>query len=177
MQRTEKEKLVASLNRAFAEAVAVVITRQSGLSVSEISDLRRKVRAVGGRFKVTKNRLARRALPGTKYEGLAELLKGPTAIAFSSDAVAVAKVAVDFSKANEKLEVAGGALGSRVLDSEGVKALAALPSLEGLRGKIVGLLSAAPARIVGVLEAPAGKVARVLKAFAQAGEAKAGEAA
>jgi len=177
VQRTEKEKLVASLNRAFAEATAVVITRQRGLSVSEISDLRRKVRAAGGRFKVTKNRLARRALPGTKYEGLAELLKGPTAIAFSSDAVAVAKVAVDFSKTNEKLVVAGGALGTRVLDSEGVKALAALPSLEGLRGRIVGLLVAPPSRIVGVLQAPAGKLARVLSAFAKAGEAEAGEAA
>jgi large subunit ribosomal protein L10 len=177
VQRTEKEELVASLNRAFTEAVAVVVTRQSGLSVSEISDLRRKVRAAGGRFKVTKNRLARRALPGTKYEGLAELLKGPTAIAFSSDPVSVAKVAIDFSKTNEKLVVAGGALGTRVLDPEGVKALAALPSLEVLRGRLIGLLLAPPTKIAGVLQAPAGKLARVLQAFARAGEAKQGEAA
>ena len=177
MQRTEKEALVASLNRAFAEATAVVITRQSGLSVSEISDLRRKVRATGGRFKVTKNRLARRALSGTSYEGLKDLLTGPTAIAFSSDPVAIAKVAVDFSKTNEKLVITGGALGERVLNPEGVKALAALPSLDELRGRIVGLLLAPPTKIAGVLQAPAGKLARVLQAFAKDGGAAAGEAA
>ena len=177
VQRTEKEQLVASLNRAFTEATAVVITRQSGLSVSEISDLRRKVRAAGGRFKVTKNRLARRALSGTKYEGLADLLTGPTAIAFSSDAVAVAKVAVDFSKTNEKLVIAGGALGARVLNPEGVKALATLPSLDELRGKIAGLLKAPQTKVAGVLQAPAGMLARVVQAYAQKGEARPGEAA
>ncbi|MFI5024950.1 MAG: 50S ribosomal protein L10 [Alphaproteobacteria bacterium] len=177
MQRTEKEQLVASLNRAFTEATAVVITRQSGLSVSEISDLRRKVRAVGGRFKVAKNRLARRALSGTKYEGLADLLTGPTAIAFSSDPVAVAKVAVDFSRTNEKLVIAGGALGVRVLNPEGVKALATLPSLDELRGKIAGLLKAPQTKVAGVLQAPAGMLARLLQAYARQGEARPGEAA
>lgn len=171
MQRTEKEKLVASLNRAFQEAVAVVITRQSGLTVAEISDLRRKVRAAGGRFKVTKNRLARRALSGTRYEGLAQLLTGPTAIAFSSDPVSVAKVAADFAKANEKLVITGGALGSHVLDPQGIKALASLPSLDELRGKIVGVLQAPASKVAGVLQAPASQLARVLQAYAQKGEA------
>jgi len=171
VQRTEKEKLVASLNRAFSEAAAVVLTRQSGLTVGEISDLRRKVRAAGGRFKVTKNRLARRALSGTNYEGLSDLLKGPTAIAFSSDPVAIAKVAVDFSKANEKLVITGGALGSRVLNPDGVKALATLPSLDQLRGKIVGVLQAPATKIAGVLQAPAGQLARVVLAYAKKVEA------
>jgi large subunit ribosomal protein L10 len=171
VQRTEKEKLVASLNRAFSEAAAVVLTRQSGLTVGEISDLRRKVRAAGGRFKVTKNRLARRALSGTNYEGLSDLLKGPTAIAFSSDPVAIAKVAVDFSKANEKLVITGGALGSRVLNPDGVKALASLPSLDQLRGKIVGVLQAPATKIAGVLQAPAGQLARVVQAYAKKVEA------
>jgi large subunit ribosomal protein L10 len=171
VQRTEKEELIASLNRAFNEAVAVVITHQTGLTVAEVSDLRRKVRAAGGRFKVTKNRLARRALSGTKYEGLAELFKGPTAIAFSSDPVSVAKVAVDFSKANEKLVITGGALGTQVLGPDGVKALASLPSLDELRGKIVGLLNAPATKIAGVLQAPASQLARVVQAYAQKGEA------
>ena len=129
------------------------------------------MRAAGGRFKVAKNRLARRALSGTRYEGLADLLTGPTAIAFSSDAVAVAKVAVDFSKTNEKLVIAGGALGERVLDPEGVKALAALPSLDELRGRIVGLLKAPQTKIARVLQAPAGKLARVIGAYAKQGAA------
>ena len=171
MQRTEQEELVNALNRAFQEAAAVVVTRQSGLTVAEIDDLRRKVRAAGGRFKVAKNRLARRALSGTKYEGLAELFKGPTAIAFSSDPVSVAKVAVDFSKANEKLVITGGALGAQILDPNGVKALASLPSLDALRGKIVGLLKAPATKIAGVIQAPASQLARVLQAFAQKGEA------
>ena len=171
MQKSEKAELVASLNRAFAEAVAVVVTRQSGLSVAEISDLRRKVRAVGGRFKVTKNRLTRRALTGTAYEGLAGLLKGPTAIAFSRDPVAVAKVAVDFSKINEKLVIAGGALGTRMLDPDGVKALATLPSLAVLRGKLAGLLQAPATKLAGLLQAPAGQLARVVAAHARRGEA------
>lgn len=171
MQRTEKEELVASLNRAFSEAAAVVVTRQRGLTVAEISDLRRKVRAAGGRFKVTKNRLAVRALSGTKFEGLADLLKGPTALAFSSDPVSVAKVTVDYSKANEKLTIAGGALGERVLGPDGVKALATLPSLEALRGRIVGLLMAPATKIAGVLQAPASQLARVVGAYAKTGAA------
>ena len=171
MQRTEKEDLVASLNRAFQEAAAVVVTRQNGLTVAEVGDLRRKVRAAGGRFKVAKNRLARRALSGTKYEGLAELFKGPTAIAFSSDPVSVAKVAVDFSKLNEKLVITGGALGTQILDSNGVKALASLPSLNALHGKIVDLLKAPATKIAGVIQAPAAQLARLLQAFAQKGEA------
>jgi large subunit ribosomal protein L10 len=177
VQRTEKEELVTSLNRAFQEAVAVVVTRQSGLTVAEMTELRRKMRQVGGGFKVAKNRLARRALSGTKYEGLADLLTGPTAIAFSSDPVAVAKVAVDFSKTNEKLTIAGGALGAQLLDSAGVKALATLPSLNELRGKIAGLLNAPATKIASVLQAPAGQLARVVQAYASKGEAAKGEAA
>jgi large subunit ribosomal protein L10 len=176
VQRTEKEKLVGSLNRAFQEAEVVVVTRQNGLTVAEISDLRRKVRHVGGSFRVTKNRLARRALPGTKYEALKDLLTGPTAIAFSRDPVSVAKVATDYAKANEKLVIAGGALGTQVLDSAGIKALASLPSLDALRGKIVGLLNAPATKIAGLLQAPASQLARVLQAYARSGETK-GEAA
>jgi len=171
VQRTEKEELIASLNRAFLEAAAVVVTRQSGLTVAEVTELRRKMRQAGGRFKVTKNRLTRLALSGTKYEGLSGLLTGPTAIAFSGDPVAIAKVTVDFAKANEKLTITGGALGERVLDPEGIKALASLPSLNELRGKIIATLNAPATKVAGVLQAPASQLARVLQAYASKGEA------
>ena len=171
MQRTEKEKLVSSLNRAFQEAAVVVVTRQSGLSVAEMTELRRKMRQAGGGFKVTKNRLARRALSGTKYEGLADLFTGPTAIAFSRDPVAVAKVAVDFSKANEKLTITGGALGDRRLNADGIKALATLPSLDALRGQLVALVNMPATQVACVLVAPAAQLARVLQAYAAKGEA------
>lgn len=171
MQRTEKEKLVSSLNRTFQDAAAVVITRQSGLTVAEMTELRRKMRQAGGGFKVTKNRLARRALSGTKYEGLTDLFTGPTAIAFSRDPVAVARVAVDFSKANEKLTIAGGALGDRRLNPDGVKALATLPSLDALRGRLVALVSMPATQVARTLAAPAAQLARVVQAYAAKGAA------
>jgi large subunit ribosomal protein L10 len=171
VQRTEKQELVSTLNRTFQESAMVVITQQSGLTVAEITELRRKMRQAGGRFKVTKNRLARLALQGTKYEGLSHLFTGPTAIAFSSDPVATAKAAVDFSKTHEKLQITGGALGSHILDAEGVKRLAALPSLNELRGRLLGMIATPATRIAALLKAPAGQLARVLQAHASKGEA------
>lgn len=171
MQRPEKENLVSSLNRAFQEAATVVVTRQSGLTVAEMTELRRRMRQAGGGFRVTKNRLARRALSGTKYEGLADLFTGPTAIAFSRDPVSVAKVAVDFSKANEKLTIAGGALGDRRLNPDGIKALATLPSLDALRGRIVALVNMPATQVARLLVAPATQLARVVQAYAVKGEA------
>ncbi len=166
MDRTQKEDLVASLRATFDETNMIVVTHYTGLTVAEMGDLRGQMREAGASFKVTKNRLTRLALEGTKYEGLSELFTGPTAIAYSEDAVAAAKVAVKFSKQNEKLVVIGGALGSEMLDVDAVKALATLPSLDELRGKIVGLLNAPATRIAGVLQAPAGQVARVIAAHA-----------
>ncbi len=171
VQRTEKQELVSSLKSTFQEAAMVVVTHQNGLTVAEITELRRKMRQAGGRFKVTKNRLARLALQGTPYEGLAHLFTGPTAIAISSDPVAAAKTAVDFSKTHEKLRITGGALGQRVLDAEGVKSLATLPSLDVLRGRLLGLIATPATRIASLLKAPAGQLARVLQAHATKGEA------
>jgi large subunit ribosomal protein L10 len=171
VQRSEKQELVSSLKGTFQEAALVVVTHQNGLTVAEITELRRKMRAAGGRFKVTKNRLARLALQGTQYEGLAHLFTGPTAIAVSGDPVAAAKTAVDFSKTHEKLQITGGALGQRVLDAEGVKSLATLPSLDELRGKFLGLIAAPATRIAGLLQAPGGQLARVLRAHASKAEA------
>jgi large subunit ribosomal protein L10 len=169
LNRTEKEVLVGELNRTLSETAIVVVTRQSGLTVAEVSDLRAKMRKAGARYRVTKTRLARLALKGTQFEQLDALFTGPTAISTSADPVAVAKVAVDFAKANDKLTIVGGAFGNQMLDVDGIKNLATLPSLDELRGKIVGLLQAPATKLAGVVQAPAAQLARVLNAKAQQG--------
>jgi large subunit ribosomal protein L10 len=173
VNRTEKREFVASLAAVFAETSMVVVTRNDGLTVADVTDLRRKVRAAGATYKVAKNRLATLALDGTRFDGIAPLLKGPTALSWSADPVAVAKVIVEFAKTNEKLVVLGGALGAQTLDVNGVKALAELPSLDTLRAQLVGLISTPATRIAGVLQAPAGQLARVFGAYAKTGEADA----
>ena len=170
MNRTQKEELVATLNKTFDETEMVVVTHYSGLTVAEISDLRDRIREAGAKFKVTKNRLTRLALKNTKFEGISNLFIGPTAIAYSNDPVAAAKISVEFAKENNKLIVIGGALGSDILDADGVKALATLPSLDELRGKIVGLMQAPASKIAQVLQAPGGQVARVISAYSEQGE-------
>ena len=167
MNRSQKEELVASLNRMFNETTIVVVTHYSGLTVAEMGALRGQMREAGAGFKVTKNRITRLALEGTKFKGLSDMFTGPTAIAFSEDPVAAAKIAVNFAKTNEKLVVLGGALGEELLDSDGIKALATLPSLDELRAKIVGMISTPATRIAGILQAPAGQVARVIGAYGQ----------
>ncbi len=166
MDRARKEQLVAELNGTFAEATLVVVAHQSGLTVAESGDLRRQMRDAGAGYRVTKNRLAKRALAGTAYEGLSDLFQGPTAIAFSADPVAAAKVAAKYAKGNDKLTIIGGALGDKLLDTAGVQELAQLPSLDELRAQLIGLVSAPATRVAGVLQAPAGQLARVLKAYA-----------
>ena len=169
----EKREFVASLGQVFAETSMVVVTQNKGLTVAEVSDLRRRMRASGSIFKVAKNRLAVLALDGTRFDGIKPMLTGPTALAWSMDPVAVAKAAVDFAKTNEKFVVIGGALGAQMLDVEGVKALADLPSLDALRAKLVGLIQTPATRIAGVLAAPAGQLARVFGAYARKDEADA----
>jgi large subunit ribosomal protein L10 len=171
VDRTEKREFVASLAAVFADTSMVVVTRNQGLTVAEVTDLRRRMRAAGATFKVAKNRLATRALDGTRFDGIKPLLKGPTALAWSADPVAVAKTAVEFAKTNERFVVVGGALGAQTLDADGIKALAELPSLDALRAKLVGLIVAPATRIAGVLQAPAGQLARVFGAYSKTGEA------
>jgi large subunit ribosomal protein L10 len=171
VDRTEKREFVAALATVFAETSMVVVTRNNGLTVAEVTDLRRRMRKAGANFKVAKNRLATLALDGTRFDGIKPMLTGPTALAWSTDPVAVAKTAVEFAKINEKFVLVGGALGLQTLDASGVRALAELPSLDALRGKLLGLIVAPATRIAGVLQAPAGQLARVFGAYAKAGEA------
>ena len=171
MDRTEKREFVASLAAVFAETSMVIVTRNDGLSVADVTDLRRRVRAAGATHKVAKNRLASLALAGTQFEGIKPLLKGPTALSWADEPVAVAKVLVEFAKTNEKLVLLGGSLGAQTLDVNSIKALAELPSLDVLRAQLVGLISTPATRIAGVLQAPAGQLARVFGAYAKTGEA------
>lgn len=171
MDRSQKTELVSSLRGTFEKTNIVVVAHYIGMTVADMVDLRAQMRDAGASFKVTKNRLTRLALEGTPYEQLGDMFTGPTAIAYSDDPVAPAKIAVNFAKKNDKLVVLGGAMGAVRLDSDGIKQLATLPSLDELRGKIVGLLNAPATRVAGVLQAPAGQLARVLNARAQQGEA------
>jgi large subunit ribosomal protein L10 len=171
VDRDHKKKLVDTLHADLVDTNVVVVAHQTGMTVAEVTELRRQMRAAGANFRVTKNRLAQRALIGTKFEQLTSLFTGPTAIAYSRDPVAAAKVAVAFAEKNEKLKVIGASLGNQQLDVAGVKALATLPSLDQLRGKMVGLLQAPATKIAGILQAPAGQLARLLGAHARKGEA------
>jgi large subunit ribosomal protein L10 len=155
------------LNEAFKATNTVVVAHYSGLTVAQMQTLRRQMKQAGATVKVAKNRLAKIALEGTDVAAIAPLLKGPTLIAFSNDPVAAPKVANDFAKANEKFVILGGAMGAAALNVDGVKALAALPSLDELRAKLVGLIQAPATKIAQVLNAPATKVARVVQAYAK----------
>jgi large subunit ribosomal protein L10 len=165
MDRSQKADLVADLKRVLTDTSVVVITRNHGLSVAQSSDLRMKMRDAGAQYKVAKNRLALIALEDTRYKPIGDLLKGPTALATSTDPVAAAKVAVDFAKTNDKFEIVGGAMGDTLLDVNGIKALAELPSLDELRAKIVGLVQAPATKIARTVSEPGGQLARIFAAY------------
>ena len=166
MNRDEKAELIETLQSTLSEATAVVVTHQTGLTVAESSDLRGRMREAGAGFKVTKNRLTKIALQGTKYEDITDLFTGPTAMGTSADPVSAAKTLVAFAKENDKLTIVGGALDGKVLDKAGVEALAKLPSLDELRASLVGLLNAPATKVARVAQAPAAKLARVIQARA-----------
>ena len=166
MDRAEKSELVADLGGIFKSTNVVVVAHYSGLTVAQMQTLRRQMKQAGAQVKVAKNRLAKIALEGSEVASIAPLMKGPTLIAFSGDPVAAPKVAVDFAKTHERFVILGGAMGKTSLDQNGVKALAALPSLDELRARIVGLIQAPATKIAQVVNAPAAKLARVVQAYA-----------
>ncbi|RFC62848.1 50S ribosomal protein L10 [Fulvimarina endophytica] len=171
MERAEKREFVTALNQTFQEAGVVVVAHYAGLTVANMNDLRSQMRAAGGTVKVAKNRLAKIALQGTDAEGISNLFEGQTLIAYSSDPIAAAKVSNEFAKKNDKLVILGGSMGTTTLDANGVKALADLPSLDELRGKLVGMIQTPATRIAAVVQAPAGQLARVFNAYATKDEA------
>jgi large subunit ribosomal protein L10 len=165
MDRAQKAESIETLKGVFDGAGAVVVTHYLGLSVAELSDLRGRLRKEGAAFKVVKNRLAQKALNGAG-ESASALFKGPVGIAYAPDPVSAAKVATQYAKDNDKFVVVGAIMGEQVLDQAGVDALAKLPSLDQLRGKIIGLIQAPATKIAGVVQAPAAQLARVFAAYA-----------
>ena len=159
MNREEKTELLAELNELFNTAETIVVSHYKGLTVEEVSQLRDNIRKVGAGFRVTKNRITRLALKGTKFEALADLFVGPTAIAFANDPISACKACVEFAKTNEKLLVIGGGMGTGVLSVDEIKRLASIPSMDELRAKIIGLL-----------QAPGAQLARVTKAYSEKSE-------
>ncbi|WDF73666.1 50S ribosomal protein L10 [Novosphingobium sp. KACC 22771] len=166
MDRSQKAESVAQLNAVFNEVGVVVVTRNLGLTVAQSTVLRGKIREAGATYKVAKNRLAKLAAQDTDYAGIGDLLTGPTALAWSVDPVAAAKAVVEFAKTTDKIEIVGGSLGSVVLDADGVKALASMPSLDELRAKLIGLVQAPATKLAQLTTAPAAKLARVFQAYA-----------
>jgi len=170
MNRAEKEIEIQELHSRFVNDELVVVAHYSGLTVKDLSGFRNELRKEGASFKVTKNSLTKIAIKGTKFEGLSDMLTGPTGVATSKDPVAAAKVAYKFSKSNDKFVILGGALGSLMLDTKGIEALAKLPSLDEIRSKLLGLLQAPATKLVGVLQAPARDLVGVTRAYGAKGE-------
>lgn len=169
MDRRTKEAFVSSLRQELEASQLVIVTQQSGLTVDEVSKLRRQMREAGAEFKVSKNTLSRLAVVGTKNEALTSFLSGPTALAFSKDPIAAAKVSVAFASGNDKLKVIGGSLDGKALDVKDIETLAKLPSLDELRAKIIGVISTPATRVAGVIQAPTGQLARVFGAYSKSG--------
>ena len=171
MDRVQKKEMVTFLKDVFTNAASVIVVRNAGLDVSEMTSLRAEMRAAGASLKVAKNRLARLALEGTDIESIGDYLKGPAVLGYSEDPVAAARVLVKFAKKNEKIEVLGGVMGTTMLDLDAIKVLAELPSLDELRGKLVGLLQAPAGKLARITQAPAGQLARVFGAYGSQGDA------
>ncbi len=165
MERAEKRDVVTALHDVIAKTGVVVVAHYAGLTVAQMTRLRSDMRSAGGQVKVAKNRLVKLALEGTDAKGIADLLKGPTCLAYSADPITAPKVAVKFAKANEKFVILGGAMGAMVLDAKGVNSLADLPSLDELRGKLIGLLQAPASKIARTLNEPGAQLARVFAAY------------
>ena len=171
VERAAKQESIAELSGVFKTSNVVVVAHYSGLTVAQMQTLRKQMKLAGAHVKVAKNRLAQIAVKDTDAASISPLLKGPTVLAYSGDPVAAPKVAVDFAKANEAFVILGGSMGKTALDMNGIKALAALPSLDELRAKIVGLVQAPATKIAQLVNAPAAKVARVVQAYASKGAA------
>ncbi|WP_349371144.1 50S ribosomal protein L10 [Salinarimonas sp.] len=171
MDRAAKRELASTLNDVFTSTSVVVVAHYSGLSVADMQKLRAQMKQAGATVKVAKNRIAKIALEGTEVASISELLQGPTLLAYSEDPVAAPKAAVDFAKTNDKLVILGGAMGATALNPDGVKALATMPSLDELRGTLIGLIQAPATKIAQLSTAPAAKLARVFGAYAKSEEA------
>ena len=162
MKRSEKKDFVSNLKEDFSNATSVIVAEYSGLTVNETEQLRKEMRDNGAKFKVTKNRLTKLAISETQFKDISELFKGPTAIAYSDDAVAPAKVAVSFEKKFEKFKIIGGGYNGEKIDKDKINFLATLPSLDGIRGQLIRLISAPAQKIVSIIQIPGSQLARLI---------------
>lgn len=165
MERAEKREVVSALHDVFAKTGVVVVAHYAGLSVAQMTKLRSDMRDAGGQVKVAKNKLVKLALDGTDAKGISDLMTGPTCLAYSDDPVSAPKVAVKFAKGNEKFVILGGAMGTTVLDAQAVNSLAELPSLDELRGKLIGLIQAPASKIARTVAEPGAQLARIFQAY------------
>ena len=165
MERAEKREVVSALHDVFAKTGVVVVAHYAGLSVADMTKLRSDMRDAGGRVKVAKNKLVKLALDGTDAKGISDLMTGPTCLAYSDDLVSAPKVAVKFAKGNDKFVILGGAMGTTVLDAQAVNSLAELPSLDELRGKLIGLIQAPASKIARTVNEPGAQLARIFAAY------------
>lgn len=176
MDRAQKRQLVSTLNEAWKDSGVMVVAHYTGMTVAQMTEFRKRMKEAGGTVKVAKNKLAKLALKGTEAEGIADLLKGQTCVAYSEDPVSAAKVSVKYSRENDKLVILGGSMGRTVMDVNAVKALADLPSLDELRARLIGLVQAPATKIARILMEPGAMLARVVQARGAQG-AESGEGA
>ncbi len=168
MNRKQKQAVIENLKEVFSSVEIAIVAQNAGLNAGQASSLRKKVKGAQGTTLVTKNTLAKLSAKGSHYESLSDLLNGPIVLLYTdSDPVALTKTVVDFAKENQTLKLKGGAMGSKILDLKTLNALAALPSLDQLRGKLIGVIQAPATKIAGVAAAPARNVIGVLKAYSE----------
>ena len=164
MKRSEKNNFVQELKEELKNSSSIIVAHYDGLSVSETDSLRKEMRDNGAKFKVTKNRLTKIALIDTPYESIADLFSGPTAIAYSSDPVAPAKVSVNFEKKLENFKIVGGSYEGEKIDKNKINFLATLPSLDQIRGTLIGLINSPAQKLTSLVQAPGGQLARLISA-------------
>ena len=164
MKRSEKKDFVKNLKEDLKDSSSVIVAHYDGLSVLETDNLRREMRLNGAKFRVTKNRLTKIALADTPYESISDLFVGPTAIAYSADPVSPAKVSVNFEKKLDNFKIIGGSYDGEKIDLTKINFLATLPSLDQIRGTLIGLLNAPAQKIASVVQAPGGQLARLVNA-------------
>ena len=167
MDRLQKKAFVSNLKQDLKKSQLLIVTQYSGLNVGEIEDLRSKMREVGVKFKVSKNKLVKLALPDTSFKNTSELFIGPTAIAYSEDPILAAKVAVNFSRSNNKLKIIGGSFEGKLIGKDQVKFLASLPSLDELRAKLISIIQMPAKKIATILQVPGSQIAQVINAYAK----------
>ena len=159
MNKEKKKTYIQEMKNFFENKSSVFITHYQGLTVKQIDELRAEMRKHGILFKITKNRITKLALEGTKFKKLKDLFVGPTAVAFSEDAISSAKILTKFAKSNSNLKIIGGIMEDEPLSLKDVEKIATLPTLDEARANIVGILTAPAQKIISILLAPGSKIA------------------